>query len=91
MSAPAGKPRLARKVRLTYDAIEKQFVVLYPERGIKLSASATEILQRCDGERTVETIAAELAHVSGAPLEVVRKDVSAFVDEMKKRGVLELV
>jgi coenzyme PQQ biosynthesis protein PqqD len=86
-----GRPRLTRKVRLKYDALEKQFVVLYPERGIKLSASAAEILQRCDGERTVETIAEELAQATGAPLAVVRNDVTAFVAEMKKRGVLELV
>jgi pyrroloquinoline quinone biosynthesis protein D len=88
-AATLGRPRLTRKVRLKYDALEKQFVVLYPERGIKLSESAAEILQRCDGERTLETIAAELAHASGAPLAVVRKDVIAFVAEMKKRGVLE--
>jgi len=86
-----GRPRLTRKVRLKYDTLEKQFVVLYPERGIKLSASAAEILQRCDGERTVETIAEELAQATGAPLAVVQKDVTAFVEEMKKRGVLEVV
>jgi pyrroloquinoline quinone biosynthesis protein D len=86
-----GRPRLARKVRLKFDALEKQFLVLYPERGIKLSDSAAEILQRCDGERTVETIASELAHATGAPLAVVRKDVTAFVEEMKKRGIVELV
>ena len=87
----SGRPRLARKVRLKYDAIEKQFLLLYPERGMKLSDSAAEILQRCDGERTLEMIAAELAHASGAPLGTVRKDVTAFLDEMKKRGLVELV
>jgi pyrroloquinoline quinone biosynthesis protein D len=85
------RPRLSRKVRLKYDAIEKQFLLLYPERGMKLSDSASEILQRCDGERTEEIIATELANVSGAPLAVVRKDVSAFLAEMKKRGLVELV
>jgi pyrroloquinoline quinone biosynthesis protein D len=78
-------------VRLKYDPIEKEFLVLYPERGIKLSESAAEILQRCDGERSAEMIAAELAQVTGTPLEVVQKDVTAFVDEMAKRGIVELV
>jgi pyrroloquinoline quinone biosynthesis protein D len=94
MSGPAAslsRPRLARKVRLKYDPIEKQFIVLYPERGITLNGSATEILQRCDGERTVETIAAELAAASGAPLSRVEREVAAFVEEMRKRGVVELV
>jgi pyrroloquinoline quinone biosynthesis protein D len=85
------RPRLTRKARLKYDPIDKQFLLLYPERGMKLSDSAAAILQRCDGERTVEAIAEELAEVSGAPLAVVRGDVVAFVDEMKSRGLLELV
>jgi pyrroloquinoline quinone biosynthesis protein D len=88
--AAAERPRLTRKVRLKFDPIEKQFLLLYPERGMKLSDSAAEILQRCDGERTVEMIAAELAHKTGAPLAVVRKDVVSFVDEMKSRGLVEL-
>jgi pyrroloquinoline quinone biosynthesis protein D len=78
-------------VRLKYDAIEKQFLLLYPERGMKLTDSAAEILQRCDGERTEEMIARELAHATGAPVAVVRKDVATFLDEMKKRGLVELV
>jgi pyrroloquinoline quinone biosynthesis protein D len=88
----AGKrPRLARKVRLKLDPIEKQFVLLYPERGMKLSDSAAEILQRCDGERTVERIASELASMTGAPLAVVRADVATFVEQMRTRGLVELV
>ncbi len=58
---------------------------------MKLSDSAAEILQRCDGERTVEMIVTELAHVTGANEEVVRKDVVAFMVEMKARGLVELV
>ena len=85
------RPRLTRKVRLKYDAIEKGFLLLYPERGLKLTDSAAEILQRCDGERTEERIATELAYATGAPLEDVRRDVGTFLDEMKKRGLVELV
>ena len=86
-----GRPRLTRKARLKYDPIDAQFLLLYPERGMKLSDSAAAILQRCDGERTVEAIAEELAELTGTPLAVVRSDVVAFVDEMKSRGLVELV
>jgi pyrroloquinoline quinone biosynthesis protein D len=86
----SAKPRLTRKVRLKFDPIEKQFLLLYPERGMKLSDSAAEILQRCDGERTVEAIATELAHMTGTPLATVRQDVVAFVEEMRTRGLVEL-
>ena len=85
------RPRLTRKVRLKYDPIEKQFLLLYPERGMKLSDSAAEILQRCDGERTVDEIATELAHATGAPLAVVRQDVVRFLEAMRTRGLVELV
>jgi pyrroloquinoline quinone biosynthesis protein D len=89
--ASAKKPRLTRKVRLKFDPIEKQFLLLYPERGMKLSDSAAEILQRCDGERTVDKIAAELAYTTGTPLAIVRQDVLRFVEEMRTRGLVELV
>ena len=58
---------------------------------MKLSDSAAEILQRCDGERTVEKIASELASMTGAPLAVVRQDVVTFVEQMRTRGIVELV
>ncbi len=88
--ALAARPRLARKVRLKLDPIEKRFVLLYPERGMKLSESAAAILQRCDGARTVEAIAVELAGATAAPLDAVRADVTAFLGEMAKRGLVTL-
>jgi len=89
-ASPSGKPRLTRKARLKYDPIEKQYLLLYPERGMKLSDSAAEIVKRCDGARTLDAISAELAGESGAPLDVVRNDVAAFVEEMRKRGLVEI-
>ena len=74
------RPRLAKKARLKIDPIEKKSVLLSPERGLVLSASAAEILARCDGERTVERISAELADGTQAALEDVRRDVVAFLE-----------
>jgi pyrroloquinoline quinone biosynthesis protein D len=89
MALWGAKPRLARKVRLKFDPIDAQFLILYPERGLKLSDSAAEILQRCDGERTTHAIAEELALASNAPLDVLRRDVTAFLEEMRRRGIVE--
>jgi pyrroloquinoline quinone biosynthesis protein D len=91
MTGAGGRPRLSRKARLKYDAIEKTFLLLSPERGLKLSDSAVEILQRCDGERTVEMIVAELAAATNAPPERVAEDVASFVEQMRKRGLVELL
>jgi pyrroloquinoline quinone biosynthesis protein D len=84
------RPKLVKMVRLKLDPIEQKHVLLAPERGIVLSASAAEILTRCDGERTIDGIAAELADDSGAPFDDVRNDVVAFVEDMAKRGFVEI-
>jgi pyrroloquinoline quinone biosynthesis protein D len=77
-------------VRLKYDPIEKGFVLLYPERGMVLNGSAADILQRCDGERTVPMIVAELAASSGGVRERIERDVVTFLEDMMKRGLVEL-
>jgi|HubBroStandDraft_6_1064221.scaffolds.fasta_scaffold904952_2 coenzyme PQQ biosynthesis protein PqqD len=85
------RPRLSRKARLKLDPIDKNHVLLAPERGMVLNPSAAEILARCDGERTVDRIAEELSRQTDAPLDGVRRDVVAFLEEMAKRGLVEWV
>jgi pyrroloquinoline quinone biosynthesis protein D len=86
----SARPRLARKARLKLDPIEKKHVLLAPERGLVLSASASAIALRCDGERSLDMIADELATETHADLAVVKEDVARFVAEMVKRGLLEI-
>ncbi len=86
----SARPKLARKARLKLDPIENQHVLLAPERGLVLGASASAILARCDGDRTVDAIARELAEQTCAELATVTRDVTIFVAEMVKRGFLEL-
>lgn len=54
------RPRLARDVRLHWNAAGKQFVLLFPEGELALNATAVAVLELCDGKRTVEAIATEL-------------------------------
>ena len=60
MSVSTEPPRLARRVRLRYDEVRDQHVLLLPERVIVLSESAAEILGLVDGERDEAAIIAEL-------------------------------
>jgi pyrroloquinoline quinone biosynthesis protein D len=83
-------PALARKARLRWDARRDAWMLLAPERGIALSASAAAILKLCDGERSAEAIAAQLAAESGADVETVRRDVAAFLEEMRKKSLVVL-
>ena len=57
------RPRIGRNFRLQWEEVQKAWVLLYPEGMVKLNASAGEILNRCNGERTVEDIVAELEKV----------------------------
>jgi coenzyme PQQ biosynthesis protein PqqD len=78
----ASRPKLAPKARLKWDRHEERFLLLYPERGLSLSETASAILKLCDGERTVEDIAVALAAESQAPIERVLADALAFLEAM---------
>ena len=54
------QPRLSRLFRLQYEPVQTAWVLLYPEGMVKLSDSSAEILRRCNGQRSVDAITAEL-------------------------------
>jgi pyrroloquinoline quinone biosynthesis protein D len=54
------RPRLARQVRLEWDPVRKQQVLLAPEGVVVLNQTGAAILGLCDGERTVVEIVEEL-------------------------------
>ena len=54
------RPRVAGHFRLQWEAVQKSWVLLYPEGMVKLNGSAGEIMQRLDGERTVQALIDEL-------------------------------
>jgi coenzyme PQQ biosynthesis protein PqqD len=84
-----GAPRIAKKARLRWDKIESRYVLLFPERGLELNDTAAAVLKLCDGTRSEEAIADALAGdgARGDPA-VVRRDVAAFLAEMKRRGLV---
>jgi pyrroloquinoline quinone biosynthesis protein D len=85
-------PRLAGKARLKWDRKGERYMLLYPERGMTLSETAAAILKKCDGERSAEAIAVELAAERGADVlgaATIRADVLAFLEEMRRRGLVE--
>ncbi len=84
-------PRIAKKARLRWDKIESRFVLLSPERGLILNPSAAAILKRCDGSTTEEAIAEAIARETGHDdVATVRRDVTDFIDEMRRRGLVEV-
>ena len=76
-------PRIGGGFRLQWEAAQNCHVLLYPEGMIKLNGSAGEILRRCDGQRSVTAIVADLeAAFSTQGLE---RDVLAFVEMAGKQ------
>lgn len=49
-------------VRLQWEQAQQAYVLLYPEGMVTLNSSASEVLKRCDGARTVGDIITELKH-----------------------------
>jgi pyrroloquinoline quinone biosynthesis protein D len=79
MTLPAGasRPRIGPGFRLQWEAAQDAFVLLYPEGMVKLNGSAGEIMKRCDGQRTVCDIVADLEQAFNT--RGLEPDVLAFV------------
>jgi pyrroloquinoline quinone biosynthesis protein D len=73
----ATQPRVGPGFRLQWEAVQDCHVLLYPEGMVKLNRSAGEILQRCDGERDIAAVVADLELAFNMP--GLQPDVLAFV------------
>jgi len=84
------KPKLARKVRLRFDRHSNAHWLLYPERGMQLSASAASIAALCTGAKTLQQIVDELhAGAPGSSREQIAQDVRQFLGALRDRSLLE--
>jgi pyrroloquinoline quinone biosynthesis protein D len=80
------RPRLATGARLRYDEVREEHLLLIPEGAVRLNATAAEVLELCDGERSLDDIVGALsARYAGADL---RDDVLALVDALAKEGLV---
>ncbi len=69
--------RIGAGFRLQWEPVQDSHVLLYPEGMVKLNPSAGEIMKRCDGQRTVAEIVADLEAAFTA--QGLAPDVLAFV------------
>ena len=80
------RPRLVTGARLRYDEVREEHQLLIPEGVVRLNASAAEVLELCDGERSLDDIVGALAErYDGADL---RDDVVELVGAMAQRGLV---
>ncbi len=80
------RPQLAPGVRLRWDDVRRRHVLLYPEGALTLNETAADVLELCDGERTIDDIAQELSsRYDGTD---VRADVERLVGAIAGRGLV---
>ncbi len=88
--SPESRPRLAEKARLRFDRKAHQYLLLFPEKGLELNATAAKILRLCTGEHTVEAIVEQLLETfDSEPRDVVEREVVAFLGSMAERGLVK--
>ena len=83
------RPRLAPGVRLHNDP-KRGWVLLCPERVIETQGPTSEILRRCDGQRTLARIIDELAEAFAAERAVIAGDVAALLQELATKKLVML-
>lgn len=87
MIGPDSRPRLARQARLRVDDARGERLLLYPERALRLNATAAAIVELCRGELDVAAMAARLREACGGR-EAIEEDVLAFLRALEERGLL---
>ncbi|HEY7844071.1 MAG TPA: pyrroloquinoline quinone biosynthesis peptide chaperone PqqD [Bradyrhizobium sp.] len=84
----ASRPVLPRHARLKFDETRRVWVILAPERVLAPDEIAVEVLQLCDGVRSVADMIDQLATKYAAPREAIATDVVAMLQDLADKGFL---
>ena len=80
------RPQLVDGVRLQYDDVRGEHLLLIPEGAVRLNQTAVHVLELCDGRRSPEDIADTLSErYAGAD---VADDVRELLSGMGERGLV---
>ncbi|MGQ0666996.1 MAG: pyrroloquinoline quinone biosynthesis peptide chaperone PqqD [Nitrospiraceae bacterium] len=90
MTLPTAKPWLSPKARLRFDRRTGRYLLLYPETGLELNQTATEIARLCTGEWTVDDMALHLAQAYGdVSSPEIERALHNFLETLAGRGLLQ--
>jgi pyrroloquinoline quinone biosynthesis protein D len=82
------RPVLPRHTRLKFDETRQVWVILAPERVLAPDEIAVEVLQLCDGARSVSDMVDQLAAKYVADREAIATDVIAMLQDLADKGFL---
>jgi coenzyme PQQ biosynthesis protein PqqD len=81
--------RLAPKARLRFDRTRQQHMLLYPERGLALSATAADVVALLGEARSVGAIVDHIVEKYGEPSrDTIARDVLELLRDLANRGLL---
>ncbi|MGF1446415.1 MAG: pyrroloquinoline quinone biosynthesis peptide chaperone PqqD [Pikeienuella sp.] len=83
------RPRLLSGVRTKFDPVRQTWVLLAPERTIRLDAIGAAILAETDGERSFGEIVDALAEKYAAPRGQIASDAAKFLGSLIERRMAE--
>ena len=84
----ASRPLLSRHARLKFDETRQRRVILAPERVLAPDEIAVEVLQLCDGVRSVGAMIDQLAAKYAAKRDTIAADVIAMMQDLADKGFL---
>ena len=84
----ASRPVLPRHAKLKFDETRQRWVILAPERVLAPDEIAVEILQLCDGARSVAQMIDVLAAKYTAERGAIGAEVIAMLQDLADKGFL---
>ncbi len=86
---PTSRPHLAPGCRMN-EKSQQPRVLLMPERALRLNGPSLEIVERCDGQHTVQQIIAELQKLySKADPGKVEQDILGYLNLLRDERALD--
>ena len=81
--------KFPKHVMFRYNKARDEWVILAPERLVKLDPIAVEILKMVNGEREVKSISLELSKKFNAPEDTIISDVKEMLQNLSDKGFIE--
>jgi pyrroloquinoline quinone biosynthesis protein D len=86
--ADSSQPRFAAGCRWGTQGEER--VVLFPEGMIRVEGTGQNILELCDGQRTMQEIVTALSEkFSGADPDKIQQDVGNFLEALREKRIVD--
>jgi pyrroloquinoline quinone biosynthesis protein D len=85
---PNSKPRLAPGCRWA-EANGTERMLMFPEGALRLEGTGREILERCDGQRSIQEIVEELGAKYNADSGRIQQEVSKFLESLQQKRIVD--